>query len=116
MLIEFNQTKCFYCGRELRNASGSSSPVDHFIPWNFVKDDKLWNFVLACPHCNSLKSNILPDRQYFEEMWHLMVLKVAGGCRKTRIVKILAQKSKYFGIYFAQVADNSKTYNYKFYS
>ena len=45
----------------------------------------------------------------------LMVLKVAGGCRKTRIVKILAQKSKYFGIYFAQVADNSKTYNYKFY-
>lgn len=27
-----------------------------------------WNLVLACPHCNSSKSNILPDRQYFAEI------------------------------------------------
>ena len=42
-----------------------ASPVDHFIPWSFVKDDKLWNFVLACPHCNSAKSNVVPDQGYF---------------------------------------------------
>ena len=64
-LVSFQQTRCFYCGRELKNSSESANPVDHFIPWSFVKDDKLWNFVLACPHCNNSKSNILPDRQYF---------------------------------------------------
>ena len=67
-LIEFNQTRCFYCGRELKGASENASPVDHFIPWSFVKDDKLWNFVLACPHCNSSKSNMLPARQYFADI------------------------------------------------
>lgn len=30
-----------------------------------MKDDKLWNFVLACPHCNSAKSNTVPDEGYF---------------------------------------------------
>ena len=65
-LQEFKQTTCFYCGRILKDASETASPVDHFIPWSFVKDDKLWNFVLTCPQCNSAKSNILPDRQYFK--------------------------------------------------
>ena len=65
VLIEFNQTRCFYCGKPLKETSDNASPVDHFIPWSFVKDDKLWNFVLACPRCNSSKSNILPDKGYF---------------------------------------------------
>lgn len=68
VLQEFNQTRCFYCGKVLKDESENATPVDHFIPWSFVKDDKLWNFVLACPHCNSSKSNILPDRQYFAEI------------------------------------------------
>lgn len=67
VLQEFNQTKCFYCGREL-NYQNKNSPVDHFIPWSFVKDDKLWNFVLACPNCNSSKSNFIPSYEYFEEI------------------------------------------------
>ena len=65
ILIEFNQTRCFYCGKPLLNNTDKASPVDHFIPWSFVKDDKLWNFVLACPHCNSAKSNVVPDEGYF---------------------------------------------------
>lgn len=56
---EFEENTCFYCGRKL----APSSHVDHFIPWSFVKDDKLWNFVLACPQCNEKKSNHLPDYQ-----------------------------------------------------
>jgi hypothetical protein len=65
ILIEFNQTRCFYCGKPLHDNTEKASPVDHFIPWSFVKDDKLWNFVLACPHCNSAKSNVVPDQGYF---------------------------------------------------
>lgn len=38
--------------------------VDHFIPWIFVKNDNLWNFVLACPKCNIRKSNRLPTIDY----------------------------------------------------
>ncbi len=68
VLVEFNQTRCFYCGKPLHQDSDKNSPVDHFIPWSFVKDDKLWNFVLACPHCNTSKSNKLPDQHYFENI------------------------------------------------
>lgn len=54
---EFEVNTCFYCGRKLT----STAHVDHFIPWSFIKDDKLWNFVLACPHCNEKKNNRLPS-------------------------------------------------------
>lgn len=38
--------------------------VDHFIPWSFVKDDKIWNFVLSCPTCNEKKNNRVPGKDY----------------------------------------------------
>ena len=53
---EFEENNCFYCGKKL----GGRVHVDHFIPWSFVRDDKLWNFVLACPSCNEKKNNRLP--------------------------------------------------------
>ena len=37
---------------------------DHFIPWSFVKEDKLWNFVLSCPDCNIKKSDKLPSKNF----------------------------------------------------
>ena len=42
----------------------SDNAVDHFIPRSFVKDDRLWNFVLACPSCNIRKSNKIPGMEY----------------------------------------------------
>ena len=61
---EFEENTCFYCGKKLfRNVH-----VDHFIPWSFVKDDKLWNFVLACSKCNERKSNRLPTKDYLEKL------------------------------------------------
>lgn len=58
LFSEFEECNCFYCGKKL---SGKIH-VDHFIPWSFVKEDKLWNFVLSCPQCNIKKSNILPPQ------------------------------------------------------
>ena len=43
-----------------------TSAVDHFIPWSFIKDDNLWNFVLACPTCNSRKSDKLANVEYLD--------------------------------------------------
>ena len=61
---EFQEDSCFYCGKKL----DKKAHVDHFIPWSFVKNDNLWNFVLACPRCNIKKSNSLVDRQYLMKL------------------------------------------------
>ena len=62
---EFESRRCFYCGREL---SPRSMHVDHFIPWSFIKDDRLWNLVPACSHCNLMKSDRLPAERYLDAL------------------------------------------------
>lgn len=62
---EFEQNTCFYCGKKLYEIH-----VDHFIPWSFVKEDKLWNFVLACPSCNIRKSNKIANMDYVKQIQH----------------------------------------------
>lgn len=61
---EFQVGTCFYCGKKITN----KVHVDHFIPWSFAKDDKLWNFVLACPTCNTKKNNKIPTLDYLVEI------------------------------------------------
>lgn len=48
----------------------NDSYVDHFIPWSFVKDDRIWNFVLACPRCNLKKHDNLPPRNLILKIEH----------------------------------------------
>lgn len=57
---EFEEDTCFYCGKKLQK----NIHVDHFIPWSFVKDDKMWNFVLSCANCNERKNNRIPKMDY----------------------------------------------------
>lgn len=64
ILFEEFGDRCFYCGALLKD--DRNAHVDHFIPWSFVKDDKLWNFVLACSKCNVRKNNKLPPRDKVE--------------------------------------------------
>lgn len=61
---EFQEDTCFYCGRKL----DKNIHVDHFIPWTFVKNDNLWNFVLSCPRCNLRKSDSLVGRYYITKI------------------------------------------------
>lgn len=56
--LEFEGNTCFYCGKKIKTAH-----VDHVIPWSFVKSDHLWNFVLACPTCNTKKKDRLPSKE-----------------------------------------------------
>ena len=62
---EFESKNCFYCGKPL---SPNKVHVDHFIPWSFIKDDNLWNLVLACPSCNAKKNDKLPVRSYLDSI------------------------------------------------
>lgn len=55
-LLDAFGAHCFYCGAGL----GSSSPLDHVLPWSRVALDGLANLVQACQRCNSDKSNALP--------------------------------------------------------
>ena len=52
---DLHEHTCFYCGAELNG----TCEVDHFIPWSFVKDDKMWNFVQSCKKCNGSKRDKL---------------------------------------------------------
>lgn len=56
---EFEVNTCFYCGKQLVN----NIEVDHIIPWKLVREDKMWNFVLACKNCNGKKRDRVPDKQ-----------------------------------------------------
>jgi hypothetical protein len=58
-----NET-CFYCGKHL----SSGAPLDHVIPWDFIKQDELWNFVFACPTCNSSKNNKIPAQTFLKKL------------------------------------------------
>lgn len=60
---EFENHRCFYCGKRL---DPDKVDVDHFVPWSFIKDDNLWNLVLACPNCNRSKNDRLPESRYLE--------------------------------------------------
>lgn len=61
---EFEEENCFYCGKKINR----NSHVDHFIPWSFVKEDKLWNFVIACSSCNIKKNNKIVTDKFFDEL------------------------------------------------
>jgi len=65
ILFQEFENKCFYCGKPV---TYGHVEVDHFIPWSFIKDDNLWNFVLACPACNNNKRDKLADGIFLDRI------------------------------------------------
>ena len=64
-LLSLGEVKeCFYTGEKL----GKSVHLDHVIPWDYLKSDNLWNFVFACPCCNSSKNNKMPDLEFIDKL------------------------------------------------
>lgn len=61
----YNKKECFYCGKNLEN---KKIEMDHFIPWSYLKDDKLWNMVMSCRNCNNSKRDKLPDKTFIEKL------------------------------------------------
>jgi hypothetical protein len=56
VLRQFQDSRCFYCGREAR-----SGELDHFIPWSRYPVDLGHNFVYAHASCNRDKRDFLAD-------------------------------------------------------
>lgn len=96
---EFQENRCFYCGKKL----SKNIHVDHFIPWMFVKNDNLWNFVLACPECNLRKSDNLVSHDYITKIQERNeVIRESSGV--SSIVK------KEFDGYYTGLIDRMWTY------
>lgn len=82
---EFEEDTCFYCGRKLKN----NMHVDHFIPWSFVKDDKIWNFVLSCPMCNVKKNNRVPNKDF--------LMKIESRNKKIQLIQNTVIQTEFVG-------------------
>lgn len=91
ILFQEFENKCFYCGKKVTK---EHVDVDHFIPWSFIKDDNIWNFVLACPECNRRKSDKLADKKYLDNLIirnsniQIDTYKGMENYRRDRLIKI----------------------------
>ena len=99
ILFQEFENKCFYCGKPV---TYGNVEVDHFIPWSFIKDDNLWNFVLACPQCNNRKRDKLADQIFLDRIEHRNNIliehhKVQPELQRNRVKTIYmwAQKNGY---------------------
>lgn len=64
---------CFYCGNRLNSKKNPNNPkrdpeVEHVIPFSFIREDEMWNFVLSCKECNCNKLGKLPSKKYFNKL------------------------------------------------
>jgi len=57
---------CFYCKNPL--IPGKKTQVEHVIPFDFIGEDNIWNFTLACQNCNCKKLGSLPSEKYLEKL------------------------------------------------
>lgn len=51
--------------------SDETVSIDHFVPWQYVAHDELWNLHPTTKSLNSQKSNYLPGWTYFSELGEL---------------------------------------------
>ena len=55
------QIKCIYSKKVLH---ANDFSLDHYIPWDFIAHDQIWNLVPVTKECNEKKSNQLPDNSF----------------------------------------------------
>lgn len=69
VINELGSVDCIYTGRRL---GVGEYAVEHFIPFQFIAHDQMWNLIPADPSFNSSKSDRLPplDR-YFDDFYAL---------------------------------------------
>lgn len=62
---------CFYCNDILNSKKDPKNPkkdpeVEHVIPFSFIREDEMWNFVLSCRECNCNKLGALPPQEFLD--------------------------------------------------
>ncbi len=91
--ITEEERSCFYCGKGIEFGK---MHVDHFIPWSFIKNDKLCNLFSSFPKCNLSKNDKLTDKYFLEKLIYrdenlalkqeLLIVKDFKVYRKDRLI------------------------------
>ena len=56
---------CYYCDNPLVK---NQTHVEHVIPFDYIAEDNIWNFTLACQKCNCTKLGSLPPEKFLDEL------------------------------------------------
>ncbi len=79
-----------------KDMSGEVISVDHFVPWQYVAHDELWNLHPTTKSINSSKSNGLPDwDMYFAPLYKLEYLSYSLAKENDRVADQFGKISKY---------------------
>ena len=65
-LIEAGYDKCFYC--EIEFSDSIKVHLEHVIPFDYISEDNIWNYALACQSCNCHKSGFLPPEEFIDQL------------------------------------------------
>src|SRR6185436_17016605 len=69
VVAELGSVKCIYTGEKL---TVGNYAIEHFIPYNFVSHNLIWNLIPADKSFNSSKSDKLPPlEKYFNQFFGL---------------------------------------------
>ena len=76
--------------------AGETISVDHFVPWQYVAHDELWNLHPTTRSINSSKSNGLPDWDvYFKPLYELEYISYTLSKNNPKIREAFDKVSKY---------------------
>ena len=98
ILLKKTDAVCFYCGKPLTK---DDIHVDHFIPWSFLHDDQLWNFVLSCSKCNIRKSNKIVEAKLSKIIEQNKILLLDKEC--SDFMKSYSESDYVLLLFFAKV-------------
>jgi hypothetical protein len=92
VINELGSVDCIYTGNKLITGTYA---VEHFVPFQYVAHDLMWNLVPADPGFNSVKSDKLPSlEKYFEGFYALQNEGV-------QIIKKINPKNKFLEDYLS---------------
>jgi HNH endonuclease len=100
VIKENGPLSCIYTGKSLNI---NEYAVEHYIPYNFVSHDLIWNLIPADKSFNSSKSDKLPPMRYFDAFYDLQENAV-------NIMKISHPKNKFLEEYLTIFPDYESSF------
>lgn len=102
VINELGAVNCIYTGKKL---TVGNYAVEHFIPYNFVSHDLIWNLIPADKSFNNSKSDKLPQlEKYFDSFFTLQEVAI-------EIVKVKNPKNKFLEDYLTIFSDYDKNFS-----
>ncbi len=102
---------CFYCNVSL--SSGKETHVEHVIPFSFIYQNEMWNFVLACQKCNCAKLGRLPTQEFLNS---LIKRNDDYGDKIPELEKSLSKLGERYKKIIQDHYDNAKSHGYQIFT